>query len=580
MKNFSLLIATFLCLPALFSQEENLGTETVTVVKSYSPSVSDAFKVKSLPSLSDSLVLQKKEIRYNIYSVPVASTFSPEKGKASPVQRPTPEKLYNSSVRAALGNYSNALLDFYTSRDIDRGNQRLDLALNHLSSRGDIEDIPLDTDFYDTDISATYHRKERNWSWNAQLGFQHQLYNWYGIPENTFDDATIASIDEKQNYFKLQAGAGVEMEEGVLKSGEILYRRFWDAVNSAENRFRIQPVLEFPLSDASFEFTAGFDYVSGNFENASLNTTVNSPAIAYGQMQVGIIPAVVMQMDDWSLKLGAQLVYGLNTEISDSNFYIYPAVNASYRLSEEMAIAYGGIEGQLEQNSYFDFVEINPYISPTINIEPTDRQYKGYVGLRGQLFPFLAYNLRASYAAENRKPLFVLNPVNTFRDDEKGYNFGNSFQLFYDDLRTLAFFAELNIDVSRNFTFRVNGEYFDYNTETDNPAWNLPQFRSSLFLDYQINDQWSVGANLFYIGEREDFSSVALENTDPTDFPATLISLDSYLDANIEVGYQFNDALSLFVRGNNLANNSYARWANFRVQGFQLLAGLSYKFDF
>ena len=84
---------------------------------------------------------------------------------------------------------------------------------------------------------------------------------------------------------------------------------------------------------------------------------------------------------------------------------------------------------------------------------------------------------------------------------------------------------------------------------------------------------------MFYMGEREDFSSIALENTAPSDFPATLITLDSYFDVNAQVGYNLNDQLSLFLKANNIANNQYERWANFRVQGFQILAGVSYKFD-
>ena len=576
---FTFILLLVVC-NTMAQQEEDLGTETVTVIKSYTPSVSDAFKIKSVPELNDSIVQQKKEIQYSIFSVPVASTFSPQKGKATPVQKVRSEKLYNSSVTAALGNFSNAILDFYTSRDIDRGDQRLDFALNHLSSRGEIDNTVLDTDFYNTELKGTYLKKERDWDWKADLAFQHQLYNWYGLPENTFDDITIASIDEKQNYYKVELGANINMEDGVFRNGDLLYRRFWDAVNSAENRIFLRPKLEFPLTEAELEIETVLDYVSGNFENASLNNTENSPAINYGQLQIGIIPRVVILRDEWVLKLGANLVYGLDTEQSESNFYIYPSVVASYRISDELAIAYGGIEGQLRQNSYYDFVADNPYVSPTLNILPTDEQYNGFLGLKGQLLPFLGYNLKASYTAQNRRPLFLLNPINTFRDDEKGYNFGNSFQIFYDDIRTLGFLAEINVDVNRNFSFRVNGEFFDYNTETDNPAWNLPQFRSTLFLDYQINEQWSLGANLFYVGERDDLSSVALEATDPSDFPSSIITLDSYFDVNVQLGYNLNDQLSLFLRGNNLANNQYERWANFRVQSFQLLAGLSYKFDF
>ena len=582
MKTRSLLAILYilLCFYSLSAQEtDDLGTETVTVVKSYTPSVSDATKILSQPSLNDSVVQQKKEIQYSIFSVPVASTFTPAKGKATPVERTQAEKIYNTSISAALGNYSNASLDFYTSRDIDRGDKRLDLGLNHLSSRGDIDNTPLDTDFYNTKLDATYHQKERDWDWNAKVGFQHQLYNWYGLPENTFDEATINAIDERQNYYKAQISAGLNAEDGVFKGGEVMYRRFWDAVESGENRFVLKPKALFPLADAELEILALVDYAAGNFANASLNNTVNSPAIEYGQLQIGLNPSIVILRDDWVLKLGANLVYGLDSENSDSNFYIYPTVNASYRLSEDLAIAYGGVEGQLKQNSYFDFVELNPYVSPTLSIQPTDEQYKAFLGLKGQLLPSLSYNVKASYSAENRRPLFFLNPLNTFRDDEKGYYFGNSFQVFYDDLRTLGFMAELNMYINKSVTVGLKGEYFDYSTETDNPAWNLPELTGSLFLDYQINDSWSFAANLFYIGEREDFSSVALENSTPSDFPVSLITLDSYFDVNARLGYNLNDQLSLFLKANNIANNQYERWANFRVQGFQILAGVSYKFD-
>ncbi len=574
-----LFLSLFLSTGLLCAQDNELGTETVTVVKSYSPSVADAFKITTVPELNDSVELKKKDIQYSIFSVPVASTFSPEKGKATPVQKVQTEKIYNTSVSAALGNFSNAQVDFYTSRDIDRGDKRLDLALNHLSSRGDIDDVPLETDFYDTEIKASYFQKERELDWNVKLDFQHQLYNWYGLPLNVFDDATINAIDERQNYYKIQLGGNLRMEDAVYEEGELILRRFWDAVESAENRFVYTPVFKAPMTDAELEIKAKFDYVGGNFANSSLNNTVNDPEIDYGRLQIGINPSILILRDDLTLKLGADLVYGRDVEGSAGNFYIYPTVSASYRISEELAIAYGGVDGQLKQNSYYDFVEENPYVSPTLSIQPTDEQYRGYLGLKGQLLPSLSYNLRASYSAENRRPLYILNPQNTFRDDEKGYYFGNSFQVFYDDIKTLGFFAELNVDVNRSFSFRINGEYFDYDTETDNPAWNLPELKGSVFLDYQINDQWSLGANLFYIGEREDFSSIALENTVPSDFPATLLTLDSYFDANAQVGYKLNDQLSLFLKANNLANNDYERWANFRVQSFQILAGFTYKFN-
>ena len=566
---------------AIFAQEtDDIGTETVTVVKPYSPTVSDAFKIKSAPNLNDSIVLKKKPVNYSIFSVPVASTFTPAKGKASKVKRTPPPTLYNSYASVGLGNYNNALVDVYTSRTFNRGEDLLDFGLSHHSSRGDIESTPLDADFYNTKLDASYAKKDRDMDWGASLGLQHQLSNWYGIENGSFDDATVAAIDETQNYFNAQAKAHINLEDSFFKSGEVLLRRFWDATDSGENRVVLQPSIELPITEELITINMKVDYVSGNFQNSSLNNTTNIGEINYGQFQVGLNPSLLVLRDDLTLNLGANFVYGMDSENNDSNFYLYPAVTASYRVTEETVIAYGGIEGQLTQNSYYDFVQENPYVSPTLEIQPTDKQYEGYLGLKGQLTSNIGYNLKGSYTAENRRPLFFLNPQNLFRTDEKGYYYGNSFQVFYDDLKTLGLFGELNIDVNRNFTMGINAEFYDYDTETDNPAWNLPSIKGSLFMDYQINEQWFLGANLFYVGERDDLVAQAIQNATPSEFPATIVTLDGFFDANAHAGYRFNDQLSVFLKASNIANNNYQRWANFRVQGFQALAGVSYKFDF
>ena len=239
---FSLLFLS-LCGMVIAQEEDNIGTETVTVVKPYSPTVSDAFKIKSSPSLNDSIVLQKKKINYSIFSVPVASTFTPAKGKASGVEKTPPPTLYNSYASIGLGNYNNALVDFYTSREFNRGEDLLDFGLTHNSSRGDLESTPLETDFYDTKLNASYAKKDRYMDWGAAIGLQHQLYNWYGIQSELFSEDEINAMDETQNYFNAEAKAHFNMEDSYFKSGNLLLRRFWDATESAENRALINPTF-------------------------------------------------------------------------------------------------------------------------------------------------------------------------------------------------------------------------------------------------------------------------------------------------------------------------------------------------
>jgi hypothetical protein len=560
-------------------KKEDIGTETVTVTKAYTPAVLDAFKIKSTPNLNDSIVLQKKKIKYSIFSMPVASTFTPSKGTASAVERIPPPELFNSYASLGVGNYGNVNVDFYTNRTLSR-DEDLVIGLNHHSTQGGIDGVQLNDRFSNSKMDAAYKKRDRDYNWGTDLGVQHRYYNWYGVPESIFDDATIAAIDEGQNYFMGEVSGHFNLEDSFFKGVDAKFRRFWDSAQSGENRAIVNAAFEFPLNEELFTLGLNADYVGGSFKNTNLSNTVNLGGINYGQLQAGIRPSLQMHSDDLSLNLGVNLVYGMDLENSEGNFYIYPAITASYRLLEETVIAYGGVVGELRQNSFHGFVEDNPFVSPTLDIAPTDSQYNAYIGVKGQLLPNLNYNLKGSYSAENNRPLFRLNPQNLFRNDDRGYYFGNSFDVFYDDIRTIGIFGELNLDVNRNFTLGINAQINEYTTETDNPAWNLPNLEASLFMDYQIGKQWFAGLNLFYVGERDDFSSVAVENVLPSEFPVTLVSLEGFFDANAHVGYRVNDQLSLVIKASNIANNNYQRWANFQVQGLQILGGATYKFDF
>ena len=73
--SFLLFLFAFGILTAQENEQEPIGTQEVLVVKSYTPSLSDAFKIKSVPKLSDSLTSSEKELVYELKKVPVISTF-------------------------------------------------------------------------------------------------------------------------------------------------------------------------------------------------------------------------------------------------------------------------------------------------------------------------------------------------------------------------------------------------------------------------------------------------------------------------------------------------------------------------
>jgi hypothetical protein len=555
-----------------FSQkkDENIGTEVVNVVKPYTPTISDAFKVKETPALEDEDNTKKELIKYSIFSFPVASTFTPSKGRAANVDKSESDKLFKNYLTLGFGNYTTLNAELFVTENIS-DTEYVGGMLRHLSSQGGIKGVALDDKFYTTSLDLTYGNQQKNLTWNADLGYQNQVYNWFGLPEN-FSSTIIEGINPQHTFHNFYAGAKFTLNDSFFKEGSLKYNRFWDARGSSENRFYVKPSFEFDAFDEKIKTNFIVDYLGGSFEKEFFTTN----AIKYGYTNFGVHPSVVINKNDWSINAGAAVFYSIDNENSKNKLFVYPQINASLKVVGDFMIFYTGAEGSLDQNSYRDFSNENPYISPTLAIAPTDKQYDIFAGLKGKLSSAVSYNIRGSFQNEKNKALFKSNNF-TENSANEDYEFGNSFGVVYDDMKTVRFFGELNADFSKRVSFGINGTFSSYSTHHQQEAWNLPSLKLGSNLNVIINKKWYAGANVFFVGKRKDLQV----NTDilPLIAPSP-ITISSYFDANLHVGYKHSERLTGFLKLNNIGNQAYQRWLNYPVQGFQLILGASYKFDF
>jgi hypothetical protein len=559
-------------------KKEQIGTETVNVVKPYTPKISDAFKVKEIPELDEDANAKKEKIKYTIFSFPVASTFTPSKGKAEGVEKEKQAHLFKNYATFGVGNYGTFIGELFVNHDIN-DTDYVGGMFRHHSSEGGIKNVKLEDGFYDTSLDLMYGSNQKDVSWNFDLGYQNQIYNWYGLPANFGSTLApqdrvnlINGINPQQTYGTISLGGNVAFNESILNKASLKYNHFSDASGSSENRFYAKPTVEFDVMESAVKTNIIVDYVGGSFKKNYLNT--NTERVKYGFTNFGIVPSFVMQEDDWTLNIGAGLFYSLDNENSNNKFLVYPQFNASYKVVGDLMIFYAGAEGNLEQNSYMDFVNENPFLSPTLNIAPTDKQYDIFAGLKGKLTNNVSYNMKASYANERNKALFRSNDYNE-NEGNADYAFGNSFQVVYDDMKTLRFYGELKADFSEDVSFGINGTFSSYTNDFEQEAWNMPTIKINSNLDFNITEKWFAGANVFYVGERKDFQI-------NTDFSANSVpvTLKSYFDVNANVGFKYSDRLTAFARANNITNNAYQKWQNYPVQGFQVILGVNYKFDF
>lgn len=561
-------------------KNDNIGTEVVNVVKPYTPTISDAFKVKEVPVITNDENAKKETVKYSILPFPVASTFSPSKGNAQGVEKAKQERLFKNYATFGIGNYGSLNAELYVNEDLNN-NEYIGGMFRHNSSQGGIKDITLDDFYYDTKIDLIYGSNEQEMAWNVKLGYQNQIYNWYGLPANFGNTLTLPEsmalvngINPQQSYNTITAGGSLVFEEALLKDVKLKLTHFSDAYSSAENRFLLAPTFKFDVLDEAIKTKVFVDYVDGSFKKDYSGT--NTADIKYGFTNLGIVPSFVMKRDDWTIDIGAGLVYSMGKNNTSNKFYVYPSVTASYNVVGDLMIFYTSAIGNLQQNTYKDFVDANPFVSPTLEIKPTNELYDVHAGLKGKLASTVSYDVKASYIYDENKALFRSNDYNE-KDTNANYAFGNSFHVIYDDMKTIRLYGEIKADLAKGVTVEADATINSYSNKIQGEAWNLPEFQLNSKVDFMVTEKWFAGINLFYVGERKDQQL----NTDIVYVTAPgPITLDGYFDLNANIRFKYSERFTTFLKANNIMNNGYQKWLNYPVQGFQVMLGGNYKFDF
>jgi len=554
------------------AKKDTLKTEEIVVEKPYTPTISDAFKIKSNPTIENVSAIPKEKVTYSIFSIPVASTFTPSKGKAQNVEGAPKERVFQNYVSAGFGNFKSPLFEAYIHTGDIRYND-YGVFINHHSSEGGIKNALLNDNFSDTRVDVFYKQFDKDFNWQINGGVQREQYNYYGLPnEIIFEDAVISSIDEKQYYNKLYVGGKIDFEDSIFKGATAELVNLTDNFNSNELRLLVKPSIEFPISSEIIGAEFLVDVVAGKFQQEYLSAN----SINHSFINLGAMPNFEVLRENLTINLGAKIYYSNDLERKINKFYAYPNISASLKVVDDIFIVIAGLNGDLIQNTYANFSSENPYISPTLNILQTDKQYNAFVGAKGKLASNIGYNITVNHSNENNKPLFIQNQTKsdgTILVNE-GFEAGNSFNVIYDNIKTLNLSGELTISASKEFIFTGAINYANYTTTNELEAWNLPTVTGSISGDYQKN-KWFAGTKLYFKGQTKDFE-IPFGMTSENGF---IIKNDSFIDLNVSGGYNFSDRLTAFAKINNILAQKYHSYLNYQVQPLQALAGITYKFD-
>jgi hypothetical protein len=589
MNKGSLLLLLFFSFLGLKAQEkkketvkDTVKTEIVNVITTYNPKIADANKIQRTPEIKLSEKSKKKQLKYTIFSIPVASTFMPKTGVVKGIDVGVKERVYSNYIAAGFGNYTTPFVEAALHYDT-RFKNEMGIYAKYLSSNENVKNTALASTFSNFKTALFFKQQERYFDWKITLNSAQNKYNWYGVPENLKQSAVLPTInsEQKNNYFQLIGALG--FEDSILENSTASISSFSDAYKSKEIVMHLGTTFNFSLDFINYGWNAlsvetDIEVLKGFFKSNSIDNS----EIDYSIITTKILPTYHFSLYDFSIKTGLKLFASVDTENSATNILVYPDVQISKAIIKDALIFYTGISGDLKTNTYKSLTEENPYVSPTQFMTQTSEKMNVFLGTSGKINNDFSFNFKASYKDEEDKALFLRNRsksngINLIANNIpiENYEFGNSYRVSYDDVITTSFLGEFEYDITNKIATGTTIQYDDYKMKNLEEAWNLPALQIAVFGKYK-SEKWYATTNIFYVGERKTVAYNA-------PFPSSDISidrLDSFVDFNLNGGYHFNDALSVFLKLNNVLNANYQRFSNFDVQGFQVLGGLTYKFDF
>ena len=589
---FSLLvffIATLLFFQS-YGQENNKTEEIFLGIGSGNRKISKIQKSSISPNHTDSITIvdevkyylepKQHQVSYNIENIKPARLKITASG----------DKLYRGYLKAGAGAYLSPLLDFNyaskRSRDESWGfkggtngsfaniNGMGNTKYSDLSFGGYYQKF-----FMDYDLWSELDYERNNYQFYGLDYQDSQMYDFYGIDNN--DSLMKESFQEadslfKQNYdlfdlhIKLNSlNIGRDSNKLRVKSW-IDFHHLNSNYDLSENHFLIGAHSGWLILDEEFLGTFELDI---NSVNAPETLIINENNIIQSSnlrnRSSGIIrlnPHIYSRKNNLIVKAGLSIQANINDK---AKFHIFPDLELSYSLFNNVFIPYGGWVGNVQRNTFNDIRLENPFISEDANLQNTIQKSNLFAGVRGSLSSKFTFNLSASFQKFDSMYFFTPDNISSY---------GNKFQMTFDNLSQTSFMGEITYQDSEKLKVSAKGEYFIYDPLNELFAWQKPEFLITLSALLDLSDKIIVKSDIYLVGKRTVFSHHEPLISNSFEDGKYVYNLSPLIDMNLSAEYRYNKKVSGFIQFNNFIGRKYQYWSNFPVQSINILGGVTFSF--
>lgn len=548
------------------AQNDEKLIQEIEVIKAYTPTISDAFKINELPVIKDSAKIEPM-FQYGIESKQIPVEFQVEPIKSAKMMDEPLSKLYNSYIKLGFGNYITPYAELFIN-NLRSKKYNYSAILKHQSSHGTIKnDAGKQTyaGYVDNSISISGKRFLTKKVVFGTANYKDNSVNFYGY--NTADTSIktppVNKADIVTQQFTLASFNGgiktLYTDKSHLNYNIWMnYHYFQDKFKKSENytsfHGRLNKYYNKELIGADVDMY---------FNHKSFNDTASSI--------IRLNPWVSRVTEKWEVRIG--LVGSVDVYWKEK-FHFYPDIYLQYSVVGNYLVPFFGLNGFVEENSYRKVASENMFITPGLDLKTTNHSKVIYGGFKGSVSQNTYYNIKATFS-ELKNTYFFVNDTTL---NQSSIRLQDKFVATPTNANLLHMEGDLAVKISDKLNMKLQGSYSYFNNMEKNMyAWHVPEFELGTSAGYNLKNKFIITADVFVIGKRKarmfDFDSIA-----DNKHPVIVKTLKPFVDGNLGFEYRYNKALSGFLNINNIANQVYYRWNNYRMQGFNIMAGITYSF--
>ncbi len=457
----------------------------VTVIAPYEPTVSDASKISLSPRIPDER-LDKPDFNYSIKSKTLKAPVVLEPIKPAKIAGESVTELYKNYIRAGIGNYWTPYIEFNANK-LRSKNNAFGVHAKYLASFGGIKDYA----FPGSSITMFDGYGKKFFKVHTLTGealYKRTGVHFYGFKPDDFPELDLEKNDYKQAYNLFELKTGLESNYiGDDKFNHYLKFKYYfltDKFNAHENSVMFDAGLNKNTTFFNFSeneklgINAGVDYY---FDKDTLSS-INQGIIRFD-------PYYDFGFEQYYFKVG------LNMDLESgptSYFHVYPIVRAEVQVVKDILITYAGIYGKMDANSLRSMSDENPFIISTLEKRISNDKFGQYGGLKGHITKYLDYNLSFVNSTIENMPFYVNDTVSAIAE---GLN--NQFTVVYDKVKYSRVIGEFGFHYKNKFNAMLSGKYNNYFADNEEKPWHKPTLEINLSADYNIQDKFTIKAELF-----------------------------------------------------------------------------------